>query len=131
MAPNNSSTWKVSFVLILALPGAAQMPGVKFEIDLDNGVNYQFDATEQSKWASSPGIVPALPSPSAYRPTFGIMDIVAVNGKPAKGLWALRLLGINFRPQPTPGQAVADVNRTFFIDELFEFLQEDGTPVGS
>jgi hypothetical protein len=56
---------------------------------------------------------------------------VAVNGQPAKGLYAGRTRVLNANPTPVPGQAIADVTRTAMREHIFEILQPDGTPVGT
>jgi uncharacterized protein (TIGR03437 family) len=61
----------------------------------------------------------------------GIGDIVAVNGKPAKGVFILRNTALNLRPAASPGQAIADVARANISQVVWEILQTDGTPVGS
>ena len=58
-------------------------------------------------------------------------DAVAVNGQPAKGLFAARDRWIAAYPVPAPGQAIADVRRGRIREFTFEILQSDGTPVGS
>jgi hypothetical protein len=58
-------------------------------------------------------------------------DIVAVNGQPAKGLYAGRTRVLNANASPVPGQAIADVTRTAMREHIFEILQADGTPVGT
>ncbi len=60
-------------------------------------------------------------------------DIRFVNGEPVKGTWLFR--GIPFLAEPfeAPGSgvSVADTSRLAVTDHAFEFLQEDGTVVGT
>ena len=58
-------------------------------------------------------------------------DIVAVNGKPAKGLLGDRIVTINTSQNAMPGQAIADVERSSIVELVWEIQQADGTPVGS
>lgn len=60
-----------------------------------------------------------------------LWDILAVNGKPAKGTWVVRGMQVFLRPDPMPGQAIADVNRGNYSRSYLEILQPDGTPVGT
>jgi len=120
-----------SLVALIPLPALAQMPGVTMEVDIDNFVVYNFDAPDWANWARLPGPVTAAVAPPGFGSFLAVADIVAVNGKPAKGAWVLRQTSLNFRPSPSPGQAIADVNRSGVIDEVFEFLQDDGTSLGS
>jgi len=60
-----------------------------------------------------------------------IGDIVAVNGQPAKGTWVGRSSEIIQNPNPQPGQAISDINRSVVTQNAFEILQPDGTPIGT
>jgi uncharacterized protein (TIGR03437 family) len=116
---------------ILSIPGLAQMPGVVMQVDVDNTVFYNYDVLDQTTWARSPGPTVVAPAPPAFRSNFILADIVAVNGKPAKGMFVGRVTGLNLRPAPTPGQAISDVNRSGPTDFLWELLADDGTLIGS
>lgn len=116
---------------ILSIRGMAQMPGVVMQVDIDNWVTYNYDSFDRTTWARSPGPAAAAPGPPAFGSGLLLADIVAVNSKPAKGLVLLRLRGLNLRPAPTPGQAISDVNRSGVGDFVYEFLADDGTPIGS
>ena len=58
-------------------------------------------------------------------------DLVAVNGKPAKGLWNNTFIIAPLRISPMPGQPIADVNSTGIVQCFFHFLAPDGTFVGT
>src|SRR2546426_126901 len=60
-----------------------------------------------------------------------IADVVAVNGRPAKGTFVDRAAWARLRPDAQPGQAIADTTRSVMVEWHCEILQEDGTPVGS
>ena len=120
-----------------------QTPAATFlRIDIDNYVPYHYDVFDESKFTS----VTDITTVTAGRP-FGqviiIGDIVAVNGKPAKGVWILRATNLYLTPtvgvQP-PGsflpfdqvrQSIADVVRLDVQDVVWEILQADGTPIGT
>jgi hypothetical protein len=100
-------------------------------IDLQNCVFYQGDVYDPARFATNPQV-----TPSTDNNNFGVStdlgDIVAVNGQPAKGLYAARTYVIGAFPVPTlPGRAIADVRRTAIREHIFEILQSDGTPVGT
>jgi uncharacterized protein (TIGR03437 family) len=116
---------------ILSIPGLAQTPGVVMQVDIDNWVTYNYDVLDQTTWARSPGPTVAAPGPPAFGSSLLLADIVAVNGKPAKGVVVLRFTGLNLRPVPTPGQAISDVNRSGVGEFVYEFLADDGTSIGS
>jgi hypothetical protein len=116
----------------------AQGPEVThLTIDLANVVEYRADVPDITKYARNPNLTPgtAIGTGPTETPNFvlntGIGDIVAVNGLPAKGLFASRSRPIITSTTPSPGQAIADVTRTSIREDVFEILQPDGTPVGS
>ena len=91
-------------------------PATVLEIDGENTVFYVNDVTDYSRLASDPSRVTAT-SPK--------------NGKPVKGTYVGRANGIFLRPEPVPGQAIADTVRNTIVDHVFEILQADGRTVGS
>ena len=77
-----------------------------------------------------------VPTPiSQAVPTFAtyvlLADVVAVNGKPAKGIFLTRQIVVNLTTSPSAGQAIADVVWTNVVDRIVEIQQPDGTPIGS
>jgi uncharacterized protein (TIGR03437 family) len=128
--------WKRALATVVACATLAPATGfgqaappVILEIDLENYVDYCSDVADYSKLATDP-----TPTTSMTR-TFGtgviVADIVAVNGKPAKGTYLLTGQGLFLRTAPTPGQMIADTVRNGFGSEMFEILQSNGNPVGS
>jgi hypothetical protein len=109
---------------------AQSPPAPILEIDGENTVLYVNDVTDYSRLASDPGRVNAA-IPKNFFGYIGVSDIVAVNGKPAKGTWVVRATGIFLRPEPAPGQTIADTVRNTVVDQVFEILQTNGTSVGS
>src|SRR5215467_12670161 len=125
----------VAAVLLAAgngYPALGQAPPTILTIDVANLVEYQADIYDPSKWGSNPNI-----TPSAGAREFGVVtllaDIVAVNGKPASGLYAGRTRVIATDPDSVPGtgKAIADVKRTAMREHIFEILQPDGIPIGT
>src|SRR5215472_17172025 len=89
--------------------GRAQTPPPTIlEIDVENIVVYHEDTSDFSKFATITGIT--TPAPARNFGYFMIIgDIVAGNGRPAKGTFAHTTRGIGLRPNPMPGQAIADI----------------------
>src|SRR5262249_2708655 len=58
-------------------------------------------------------------------------DIVAVNGKPAKGLWQQIGTVMPFRANPTPGQPIADMDSGGTFLCTWEILGTDGSYIGT
>jgi hypothetical protein len=110
--------------------GAQSVSQTTLTIDLQNVVEYQADISDSSKFATNSNI-----TPSAGFRNFGVVtilgDIVAVNGQPAKGIYAGRTRPIVASLAPSPGGAIADVTRTAMREIIFEILQNDGTPIGT
>src|SRR5262245_22322003 len=104
---------------------------VLLQIDATNLVSYVLDTPEVSKYGTLAG--PATPAVTG-RPFLTAMivgDIVAVNGKPAKGIWLARNFQFNHSTAPSSGQNIADINRGGFYEQIFEILQPDGSTVGT
>jgi uncharacterized protein (TIGR03437 family) len=113
-----------------SLSGLAQVaPPTILKIDTDIGVRYIYDTADLSTFAT------VLTPLTQIRPTFAtqvlLADIVAVNGRPAKGIFMTRQTILNLTTDPTAGQAIADVVRTNVVERILEILQPDGTPIGS
>lgn len=100
------------------------------EVEVRDWVSYSHSVTDYTKLATDPN-VPSRDIARNFGTFTGLGDIVAVNGKPAKGNLVTTGEGINFTPTPTPGQAIADVNRQNVVHSVYEILQADGTPIGT
>jgi hypothetical protein len=109
-----------------------QAPPTILTIDVANLVEYQADIYEPSKWGSNPNVTPWAGAREFDVVTI-LADIVAVNGKPAKGLYAgqTRVIGTTPDSVPGTGKAIADVKRIAMREHMFEILQPDGTPIGT
>ena len=111
----------------------AQTPGTTtLTIDIANYVPYTYDVFDTQKFATAPALTPLAPlGGRAFQFFVFIGDIVAVNGKPVKGLWTARSTTFSFEPNAVPGHSTADVTRANVIDMYWEILQADGTPIGT
>src|SRR5262252_5555922 len=81
--------------------GQAQTPGAAvLKIDIANYVPYSYDLVDTQKFASAPVLTPAAGPGGARAFIFFVFigDIVAVNGKAAKGLWTARGTTMSFEP---------------------------------
>src|SRR5688572_24537188 len=132
----------LSTILLLAVaicPSALpQGPATtQLTIDVENFVIYMSDTPDITKLARNAAITPSIGIGSlpTQTPNFtlntGIGDIVAVNGQPAKGLFASRSRGMGTTTSVSPGRAIADIVRAAMREDVFEILQPDGTPIGS
>jgi len=88
-AEARSACWVAIGLLVSITPKAlaqnpAQQPATILEIQVQNAVTYVDDLPDPSKLATAPGISP--PATRSFMPWVFIADIVAVNGKPAKGV---------------------------------------------
>src|SRR6266404_5157792 len=109
----------------------AQAPEVPviLTIDVENYVQYRGDVLDTTRVAKDPN--PTTGVVSAFLPNVMVGDIVAVNGKPAKGLWQNTLTIMPFRANPSPGQAIADLDSTGIGQCVWEILGPDGSYIGA
>jgi uncharacterized protein (TIGR03437 family) len=117
-------------VLVVATAANAQQPPTLLYVDVENWVGYAQDVTDQSKVATSAGPLSAAP-PVNFSQWLMLADISAVNDTPAKGVLVLRTQNVRLSPTPTPGMSIGDVVRQAHAEFSWEFLQPDGTPIGS
>ena len=122
----------VLFLVVCRLaPGQSAQPQI-LTIDLENFVQYQSDTSDVSQYsAKTAATPPANLSSHDFWVATGLADVVAVNGQPAKGLYAMRSRVIRTDPQPSPGGAIADVSREAIREEVFEILSASGNPIGT
>jgi hypothetical protein len=108
----------------------AQAPqSTTLEIEWENGVNYFADTADPTRLATSAGTVNA--SVRNFMHGTAIADIVAVNGKPAKGSWVGKAQLVMLVPNPAPGQGIGDIGRPVIGDIYIEILQNDGMRIGT
>lgn len=105
-------------------------PTTLLTIDIADYVPYHYDVFDHAKFGTA-----SVPTQAAGGRPFDFFvfvgDIIAVNGKPAKGLWTARVTGFIFEPNAAPGHSTADVTRGNVIDMYWEITQLDGTPIGT
>jgi hypothetical protein len=131
---NWNRRWAMPACLALwAVAGFAQVPPpVILEIDIENYVQYFDDVGDPSKFATDVNERTTTRVFAAFTATLHLADIVAVNGRPAKGTYINRSQLVRFNPTMTPGQAIADISRSGGPGlQAFEILQPDGTPIGT
>ena len=117
--------------LLIALDGLAQSPvGSVLIVETANHRGYVHDVSNTSLYATKPGPVDPVIAKNFDQNVF-IGDIVSVNGKPAKGTVIEVLNTILLRPNPAPGQAIADINRGGLVEWYFEIQDSDGNFIGS
>lgn len=116
--------------LILAAGAQAQQIPTILNVDVENWVQYGYDVTDLSKLAASPGPLTATP-PLNFSTWVTIADVTAINDSPAKGVLVLRTQNVRLTPTPIPGQSIADIVRQAHAEFSWEFLQPDGTQIGS
>src|SRR5690242_11029893 len=116
------------------LATAQQPSATTLTIDISNQLQYQDDIYDPVKFARNANVTPSLGIGTGIL-NFGVAtvlgDIVAVNGQPAKGLFAARDRFILANIAPVPGQAIADVRRNAIREFTYEILNPDGTAIGS
>lgn len=122
------------FLLIPALAVGQAVSDVTLTIDLDKSTWYALDPAESARWASVPDRTPV---PQGFRFPFKnhviLADIVAIDGKPAKGTFAAWGIYLNFSnaPSPVPGRAIADIARSQMWNMLFEVHHPENGQVGT
>lgn len=99
-----NGTWKTVVITALCAIASAQglaqvAPATILEVDLENYVNYVADVADHSKLATDPTVTTPVPARNFSRSLL-IADIVAVNGKPAKGTFTLQLQTIKTHTSP-------------------------------
>jgi uncharacterized protein (TIGR03437 family) len=100
------------------------------QVDVENIAYYVGDTTDFAKLATDANAVSPAPSKN-FATHIGVGDIVAVNGKPARGTWFWRGATVNATQNAAPGEAVADTTRVYIVELVWEILQADGTPIGT
>ena len=107
-----------------------QPPPSILTVDVENAVEYQGDISDPSKFGTNPNVTPSAGA-RVFSVEVAFGDIVAVNGRPAKGVYVGRPVGIILTTTPKPGQAIADRTHASLRSHTFEILAADGTPIGT
>src|SRR5215471_8074662 len=102
---------------------------VVLTIDVENYVAYRGDMLDPAKVATNPNLT--IGTVAAFLESMQVGDIVAVNGKPAKGLYQSAGVIMPFRANPTAGQPIADFNSGGRFNCTWEILEADGAYVGT
>ena len=112
-------------------PAEAQVTRtVILDIDVENITSYSSDVFDVTKFATDPNLTTVQAGPRNFGFVMAVGDIVAVNGRPAKGTLVVRQQAVILNPTPIPGQGAADIVRTGVSDYLLEIQQADGSLVG-
>lgn len=128
--------WKSVLALTVctaALP--AQTPPVStLAVRGENFVGYVIDTYDVFKWGTVPSRVP-LPARTVFTPTFKqqltLVDLVSVNGQPVKGHLVGQSHLFESTSRQTPGRPLLDAYVGDIFNQVFSFLLEDGTFIGS
>jgi uncharacterized protein (TIGR03437 family) len=99
-------------------------------IDTENAVNYSQDVSDIFKYATDPNVTTRHIGQNFFF-VIELKDIVAVNGRPAKGTYARHNQVVVLSTNPAPGQAIADTVRQSLTADTFEILTSDGNPIGT
>jgi hypothetical protein len=105
-------------------------PATLIQVDVENNAFYNYDTFDNTKLAGNPAPTTPVAAPN-FQMVLSLGDIVAVNGKPAKGVQVIRLSVLNLSPSAKPGQAISDTTAANVGDIVLDVLQPDGTRVGT
>jgi hypothetical protein len=118
------------FAIATILPAQELSDPVVLTVEAENWVQYRGDTSDVTRLATLPG--PTLGVAPTFEQNVTLADIVAVNGKPAKGLWYYNFVITFVGTSPIPGVAIADLDTGGGIFQCFwHILLPDGTFVGS
>jgi hypothetical protein len=112
---------------------AQTLPPTALEIDVENIVQYHEDTSDVSRFATIPTTTtPTIAKGFGYFLIIG--DIVAVNGRPAKGTFVNTTRSANLRTAPNLGQAIPLVNQRHeaiqtLLVPFAPFFQQQGNVV--
>ncbi len=127
----------ILFAAAYCNPVPAQPPSI-LKVEVQDLVFYEVDTSDSTKFGTNPNLTSSGLSCTAQsfqghlgNRVVAVGDIVAVNGQPAKGTYAVSGVTLCLSPTPVPGQPVADTMHGPIVNETYEFLQSDGTPVGT
>jgi len=134
-----ASVLALGCVLMNGAAGASARPVSVLKIEIENYVPYHYEVFDPSKFATTPDLTAAQPA-IPFGQLIILGDIVAVNGRPVKGVWVLRAtdlfltntVGVQPPNQPPQGrQAIADVQRGHIQDMVWDILDLDSNPIGT
>ncbi|MCC6391870.1 MAG: hypothetical protein IT167_14815 [Bryobacterales bacterium] len=110
--------------------GQAVEQPVILVIDTEDMTLYRGDVTDAARLARDAGVT-APGSARTFQISYNFADIVAINGKPAKGLNSTFAGTLLLSTNPQSGQMIADFNGGAPILADWQILGTDGTWVGS
>lgn len=112
------------------LPAQELSDPVVLIVEIENTTTYRGDTNDLTKLATTPG--PTTGVLRTFQSGSNVGDIIAVNGKPARGLWnnTTAVTG-QFRTSPTPGLFIANVDVTPMSQCFWNIFLPDGAWVGS
>jgi hypothetical protein len=134
-----ASVLALGCMLASSAAGASAPPVSVLKIEIENYVPYHYEVFDPSKFATGTDLTAAQPA-IPFGQLIILGDIVAVNGRPVKGAWALRgtdlfltpTVGVQPPNQPPQGrQAIADVQRGHIQDMIWDILGLDSNPIGT
>ena len=124
--------------LVLLLPALAlgqATSDVVLTLDFENVVGYVLDPAESPLWMSSAAKVPEVPSSYilTLKNYFQLADLVAVNGKPAKGtgVWWGFWTRFLAPATPTAKRPIADIVRNTIGEGMIEVHDPEKGQVGT
>lgn len=103
---------------------------VTLVVDVDNAVTYRSDVIDPAARGTLATLSP-VPANRPFTDALNIGDIVAVNGKPARGLWTSRIFTMGFSPAPAAGFGLADRASGNLADCKWEFSDSSGRLIGA
>jgi len=111
----------------------AQTPPVTIlEIDSENFVIYVDDVNDRSKIATSQASQTYTGAePRTFRENLSLADIVAVNGKPVKGVWSMSYRTVNGATTWSPGRPLVDFAGGCPALMTWILLHRDGALIGT
>jgi hypothetical protein len=115
---------------VLCAAGYGQTLPATLDIEAQKCPFYFQDVADPSKFATAEGPVPVTVFTN-FTPVVVICDIVAVNGKPARGAAMIRGTLVRLSPNPGPGVGISDVTRSYVMDYQWEIQDAYGSHVGT
>lgn len=103
---------------------------VTLVVDVANAVTYRSDVIDPAARGTLATQSP-VPANRPFTDALNVGDIVAVNGKPARGLWTSRVFSMGFSPTPAAGFGIADRASGNLADCKWEFLDASGRLIGT
>ncbi len=112
-----------------ALSGQAPEAPVVITLEIENAVLYRDNTFDIARIAKVQ--TPTTSVNIAFRPGINIGDIVALNGKAARGTFSNTFVAMPYRANPAAGQPIADADGTATFQCTWHVLAPDGTYVGT